>query len=79
MSELKPEDKKLHQAINKAMEDDAFYDTILEVAQAKQIKQLQAENKWLKEELRLARGELVVDKDTGKLVAGYKLTSSEGR
>lgn len=43
MSNLKPEEKKLHKAINKAMKDDSFYDTILEAAQAKQISQLQAE------------------------------------
>ena len=41
MSELKPESKKLHEAINKAMKSDDFYDTILEAAQAKQIDQLQ--------------------------------------
>ncbi len=37
-----------------------------------QSKQLQAENKKLKEQLGLARGELTVDKDTGKLVKRYK-------
>lgn len=41
MSELKPEDKKLHKALSKAMTDEDFYDTILEAAQAKRIKQLQ--------------------------------------
>ncbi len=44
MSELKPEDKKLHEAIRKAMDYDEFYDTILEAAQARKIKQLQADN-----------------------------------
>lgn len=44
MSELKPEDKKLHKALNKAMKENrGFFDTILEAAQAKRIEQLQAE------------------------------------
>lgn len=34
---------------------------------------LQAENEKLKDELGLARGDLVPDKDTGKLVRAYKL------
>ena len=41
MSKLKPEDKKLHDALNKAMEDDELYDTILEAALAKKCKELQ--------------------------------------
>jgi len=48
MSNLKPEDRKLHKAINKAMEDDDFYDTILEAAQGKTIDQLQAALKRVK-------------------------------
>ena len=49
MSELSKEDKKLHRALNNAMKDDVFYDTVLEAAQAKQIKQLQSHVKELKE------------------------------
>ena len=49
MSELKPEDKKLHQALNSAMKDGDFFDTILEAAQAKQIQQLQTELKMMTE------------------------------
>ena len=48
MSELNSEDKKLHEAITKAMENEDFYDTILEAAQAKRIASLAAENKKLK-------------------------------
>jgi hypothetical protein len=43
MSELKPEDKKLHQAINKAMKDNNFYDTILEATLAQKVAELQAQ------------------------------------
>ena len=51
MSKLTPEEKKLQKAINKAMEDDDFFDTILEAAQHKRIEQLQAEIAELKKAL----------------------------
>jgi len=48
MSQLKLEDKKLHEAINRAMENDDFYDTILETALTQKCRQLQARNKELR-------------------------------
>ena len=52
MSKLKSEDKRLHEALNNAMKDGDFFDTILEAAQAKQIEQLQAKIKDLKEAIK---------------------------
>ena len=63
MSELKPEDKKLHRVINKAMEDDDFYDTILEAAQAKQITELQSQLATANKEIERLKNEYQRCKD----------------
>ncbi len=51
---MEDKDKKFYDAINKAMEEDDFYDTILEAAFEKKCKQLQAENERLVKLIKLA-------------------------
>ena len=50
MGKEKPDDKKLHEALNKAMKENrGFFDTILEAAFAKRIDQLLAVNKEMRD------------------------------
>ena len=71
---MKPEEKKLQKAINKAMEDDEFYDTILEAAQGRQISKLKsalADAKEIRESI-IASNKMICDANDKCLAAKDK-------